>query len=827
MARRTLLISLACALLLCTESEAQTRGTTHSFRFENAPLRAALDSLLRWYDVPLVYLEKDVEGLTVTADCRACTFEEALREVLAGKGLFALMVGEQVLLQVRRGGAEPARAILAGTVTDSLTREPLIGASVALRNVGSEQIIRWGLTNEFGFFSLTRIEPGIYSLEIRSIGYTTRVQRLTIAEGSSTVTAFALEPRAYLLPEVIIEGERSALAAAEGLSRGIFIRSTPTDQNQYFLEGTRIYNPQHYGGVMTTFNADALRDVQVVAGGVPPFYGGRIGGILDVTLRNGNSDGLSGTAQIGSLASTFSVDGPLDDFTSFIVSGRRSYPNILLTQRDETEPSDLRSLELLTKVSHGLSGNGRLSLSAYIGRDTYQRTVGDRAGQELANDFRWGNTTAHIRWVDVLSPSLFVHASAGYTRYGFDVNQRRSGPYSVEPSFSRYAIEDVSLRAHAEYFYDDQHTMRSGVELVHHRMEGTISEFSSQLAPLSLDGFAPWELSIYLQDQWRLIPSVTAELGGRATSFVGRQGTFSALDPRFALLVNLDDNLRLYSSFSAVTQFVHPYRNSGLFLFTPTVFYYPSTTRVRPTTSLLLSLGLVKNTDDHRYTFAVEGYYRVTQKLHEFVFDTTRYLPVEITDAVLFGEGTVYGGEVTITRRTGSVMGILRYSLSLARNRFSEINDGRPYTPRFNRTHELYLSLSYFPKDDWMFGVLCLLSSNPSPKLAPEPPQTEAPVVSTKIREVSTEFTRYTDHVDLNGGRLPGFQRLEFRIAHSFDVGALPCQASLRMVNGYGIADPFVWEISNNSDERLRWRAKLEAPDLFPLYPVLSVGVRF
>lgn len=826
MATRTFLISLLCALLSCSDVWAQKGGTTRSFRFQDVALRAALDSLLRWYDVPLVYLEKDVEGLAVTADCRACTFEEALREVLAGKGLFALMVGEQVLLQVRRDRSELTRAVVAGTVTDSLTGEPLVGASVVLRNIGSEQIIRWGMTNEFGFFSLTRIEPGIYSMEIRSVGYNTHELRMTIAEGSSAVRRFALRPREFLLPEVVIEGERSAFTAAEGLSRGIFIRSTPTDQNQYFMEGTRIYNPLHYGGVMTTFNADALRDVHVVAGGVPPFYGGRIGGILDVTLRNGNSDALSGMATIGTLSSTFSIDGPVDDATSFIVSGRRSYPNVLLSPKDESVPSDLRSLEVMTKVSHVLPGNGRLSFSGYLGRDTYQRTVQDGAGRTLSNDLRWGNTTAHVRWVDVLSPSLFVHASAGYTRYGFDVDQKRSSPYSLEPSVSHYAIEDVSLRAHAEYFYDDQHTMRSGVELVHHRMEGTISEFSSQLAPLSADGFSPWELSIYLQDQWRLVPSVTAELGGRATSFIGRQGTFSALDPRFSLLLSLEENLHLHSSFSAVTQFVHPYRHSGIFLFTPTVFYYPSTARVRPTTSLLLSVGAVKNTEDHRYTFAAEAYYRVTQKLHEFVFDTTRYIPAEITDLALFGEGTVYGGEVTVTKRTGDVVGTLRYSLSLARNRFGEINNGQPYTPRFNRTHEVYLSLSYFPKEDWMFGVQCLLSSNPSPTLELENASLRPTITLQTSRDITTEFTRYADHVDLNGGRLPGFQRLEFRIARRFVLWTVPFQATLRMVNGYGVVDPFQWEISDTPDVRLRWRAKLEAPGLFPLYPVFSVGVR-
>ena len=92
-------------------------------------------------------------------------------------------------------------------------------------------------------------------------------------------------PQEVVLEEITVEGQRSALAAAEGISRGVYIRATPSDHNQYFLEGARIYNPSHYGGVLSTFNTDALHDVRRVAGGVPPYYGGRIGGILDVTLR--------------------------------------------------------------------------------------------------------------------------------------------------------------------------------------------------------------------------------------------------------------------------------------------------------------------------------------------------------------------------------------------------------------------------------------------------------------------------------------------------------------------------------------------------------------
>ncbi len=830
MATRTFLISFLCALLVCSDMWAQKGGTTRSFRFQDVALRAALDSLLRWYDVPLVYLQKDVEGLAVTADCRACTFEEALREVLAGKGLFALMVGEQVLLQVRREESVSRTATLAGTVIDSAGGDPLMGASVVLRRSDSDRIARRGTTNTFGFFSFPNLDPGIYLLEIRSVSYKPRREIVALAEGASSLRHVALSSQEVLLPEIIVEGERSVLNASEGISRGIYVRGTPTDQHQYFLEGTRIYNPQHYGGVLSTFNTDALRDVQLVAGGVPPFYGGRIGSILDVTLKNGPTEGLSGVASVGSLQSSLAMGGPMDAATGFLVSARQSYPNIFLPTDNEHVPSDLRSLEIMTKIHHALSGNGRLSISGYLNRDSYLRGVVSGNGRLFSSALRWGNAAVHLRWVDVLSASVFVHGSVAYTRYGFDIEQSIAQTFVVpERYFSNYAIENVALRAHAEYYYDEQHTMRAGTELIRHKLHGTINTFSSQLAPLSLKGVAPWELSVYIQDQWRLTPSVTAEIGARATSFVGREGTFSAFDPRFSLVIGLEDQLHLYSSFSSVTQFIHSYRHSGISLFTPAMFFYPSTERVRPSTSLLLSSGVVGTTSDQHWTFTAEGYYRLTQKLHEFAFDTTRTITGQITDALLFGEGAVYGAEATITKRLGQLTGMLRYSLSFSRNRFSEINNGKPYTPQLHRMHEVYILLSYVPKEDWMLGLTCLVVPQ---KALPRNVRATADVpLSTevqRIRELNTaQFTRFADHIDLNGGRLPGFQRLEMRMARRFSIWGMSCQAVLRFISGYGIVDPFEWELQDSYDQRLRWRAVLVPPDLLPLYPVVSLGVRF
>lgn len=791
-----------------------------TFRFKETELRAVLDSLLRWYAVPLIYLEKDVAGKKVTAECNDCEFEEALKKVIEHQSLVARVVGSQVMLQVRQSGPDIPTATISGTITDTLAGEWLADATVLLRRASpeGEGIHRVCSTNQFGFYSLQNVRPGTYLLTIRSIGYQTLNLPITVDPGVSTTINRALYPRDVVMQEITVEGQRSAFTASEGISRGVYIRATPSDQNQYLLEGARIYNPSHFGGVLGTFNGDALRDVQTLAGGAPPYYGGRIGGILDVTLRNGREE-LSGVAGLGTLGSSLILEGPVTDQTTFLLSGRRGYPNVLMERNPaQGTRSDVGTTEVMAKLSHTLAGNSRVFLSGYFGRDAYDNSARDIAGRELFNSLRWGNTAVNLRWMSIVSPSLFVHASAVYSRYGFDMEHRLpAGGFlaATEVFPSDYFIEDLALRANAEHFYDEYHTMRGGVELIRHRFGGAIGEFSMLGAPVSMRGASAWELAVYFQDQWRLSPAVSAELGARATTFIGRQGTFSAVDPRFSILVRLDDELRLYASLSSVSQFVHPYRGSGVFLFYPALFIYPSTDGVRPATSMQISLGMEKILSGD-FSLTVESYYRLTQNMHEFFYDSS---DAAFADGILFGEGTVYGAEVTLNKRAGDVTGMMRYSFAHAKNRFAEFNGGEPYSPPFDRRHELFASLSYTLHGNWTLGALCVLASNAS-----QDSRDAAKVANIEPGSIRGESFQVP--FDVNGARFPGFQRLELRTSYRFLWGEVPVHATLRLLNGYGVLDPFAWLLRESADNRKRWSVRFDPPGLFPLYPAISVNVQ-
>lgn len=313
-----------------------------------------------------------------------------------------------------------------------------------------------------------------------------------------------------------------------------------------------------------------------------------------------------------------------------------------------------------------------------------------------------------------------------------------------------------------------------------------------------------------------------AELGGRATSFLGDQGSFSAVDPRFSLRASLDEQTVLYCSLSGINQFVHPYRNSGVFLLYPTVFWYPSTDKIRPS-SLFASLGAQEEMDDETYTASVESFYRITSNLHEFGFNTTSTVPEDLNSSILFGTGRTYGFTCSLQKRVGDLTGSITYNLSWSLEKFAEINAGKEFASPFDRRHELQLEAKYLFGKQWSLNGFCAIASGQSlpatPKLV-QPANYRYPLSVNAI-------VPYGDFLDVNGGRLPGFQRTELSLARRIVLWNVACQFSLRLLNSYGLVDPFVWNLRRSADIRSLWSVMLKKPSLVPRYPVLAFGVRF
>jgi outer membrane receptor protein involved in Fe transport len=104
-----------------------------------------------------------------------------------------------------------------------------------------------------------------------------------------------------LLPGIKSGGEASA---------GLYVRGGGPDQNLFLLDGIPVYNPNHLLGFFSVFNGEAVKNIEVIKGGMPAEYGGRLSSVISVNTRDGNKDSLKASGGIGLISSRLSVEGP-------------------------------------------------------------------------------------------------------------------------------------------------------------------------------------------------------------------------------------------------------------------------------------------------------------------------------------------------------------------------------------------------------------------------------------------------------------------------------------------------------------------------------------
>ena len=799
----------------------QTQDRTITFRGET--LGSAIDSLSRWYGISIIYREADVRGQTVRFTCERCSFEQALMGILGNTGLDAVASGRQVIVRERPRTVGEEDATIAGTITDAATGDAIGGASVLLSGRaadGTLTFLRVCPTNSFGFFSLRNVRRGSYLLAARLIGCREDSLAIEVVGGGERRLEILLRQKNIPLEEMTVEGERMTGATGSGLARGLFVRSIPGDPNEYILDGARVYNPAHFGGVLSSFHPEALNEIEVGRGGLPASFGGRIGGMLDLSLRDGMRDRVTGSAGADLLGVHAAIEGPMDDRTAFLLTARRSWPDGGIPDlASHGTPTRLGTAEVIAKVSHRIAAGARLTANGYVSSDHYTNGTTSGAGI-LSNDFRWKNSAVNVRWSAIASASTFVHASATYTRYAFTLDHAAVLP-AIELPRSTYAINDITLRAQAEHFYDASHTLSGGFEITRHALNGSVSAFTTRIAPLDLQSQEAWEMSVYARDRWEIVPDVTAELGLRGTTFNAKNGTYSGIDPRFSLHVALSPRTQTYASVTSINQFLHPYRRSGVFLVYPTPFWYPTGPTAPPTTSLQFSAGIVRSLSDDDVSLAGEVFYRNGSRLHEVRWSADA--PADLMGSIVTGRGNTYGLDIALRKRAGVFTGALSYTYTHAEQSFAELNGGQPFAPPFSRRHEVHVSAGYVPDEDWLFGVLAVLAP-----ITDEQGEDHVMLSAVDSPDRTVQNALFAgDLADVNGSRLPGFERLEIHILRRISLGGFTGHLSLRLINGYGLLDPVSWEFTPGADQRSMWRARLRTIDLFPLYPVVGMSVQF
>lgn len=768
---------------------------------------------------------------------------------------------------VARSTAPIAQSTLSGIVTEEVSGEAVIGASVLLYRDSLPETptrpFRGVVTNKFGFYSMTSIAPGTYVLVVRSVGYAPFSRSFIV---SDTTTSLRLDLRVRAedvrLGEVTVEGDRQQSAtppistvelspdfvnqmpslggekdvfrvlqllpgvkAASEISSGLYIRGGSPDQNLVLLDGVIVYNPSHLGGFLSTFNSDALLDIRLHKGAFPAEYGGRLSSVLDMTMREGTKEKVKGSGGISLISSRLTVEGPINDDATFMLSGRRMYLDLLMPLADpDGEAPRYYFYDFNAKVNSRLSESDRIFVSGYFGRDVLFSPESRNFDDEQF-DISWGNATANIRWMHIVSSSLFTNFSFIYTNYKFSTLLEENNRSNFEV-FS--GIQDLMVRGEAQYFPSEDHIIKIGLESTLHKFRVGAEQNSSNNdldeLQINLSNISSLDASLYAQDEWKITPKFSTNIGARLYYF--DQGNYLRFEPRLSASYEIADGVQLKGSFAVANQFLHLIVRNDLSL--PTDLWFPSTETIKPSQSVQGVLGISTLLFDNEYLLTVETYYKGMSNLHEYKDNAAFSFGAPLDSQFTVGSGKAYGLEVFFNKRLGSFTGWIGYTLAWTQRTFPELNNGKMFYPRYDRRHDVSLVLTYKLGESWELGATWVYGSGQA-YTVPSGQYSFDPIEGNENTDYYSSNT-YNDYTERNAYRLPAFHKLDLNFMHKFSWFNLPWELSLNVYNAYNHKNTFAQFIGydyNNSGSSGYAKRVVKRVTLFPFLPSVGLGFKF
>ena len=724
-------------------------------------------------------------------------------------------------------------ATLSGFVTDADNGESLPLASIVLT-----QVQLGAASNSSGYYAVKEVPAGTYEVEISYIGYKSWHDTLAFSDRDVRLDV-ALQVESVDLEEIVIQAERSeeleqatqssfialqveplqqmpaigeadllrslqllpGIQSASDISSGLYVRGGGPDQTAILLDHIPLYNPSHLFGFFSTFNPDAIKDIQLYKGAYPAAYGRTLGAVLDVSNREGNRQRFSSRGGISLIASRLLAEGPVGQ-GSWMLAGRRTYLEPVLSairSRGVDIPLNYYFYDFNGKVNQRW-GDDTFTVSTYWGQDDLRADIENE--NESFVDLRWGNRALTARWTRVFSPTLFGHFMAAGSSY----ENTLLFSFFATPFGIANSIRDLSLKGDVDYFANRNHTLTLG-------FLATLFEFDYSQSFNQQEQSDLYQRSVlasaYVQDEWQAGPTTRLRLGGRGTYFsVGDRLHFT---PRMSLSHALSDKIRIKAAAGMYRQYLQLVTTEA---FSGGDFWMPLDSSVEPGRSYQGVVGTEWD-PSRRYQLSVEAYY--TDLANLVVLDNAVAADSDDTrsDDIFKsgGSGWASGVEVFLQQRTGAFTGWVGYTLGWTRRTFPELNGGRTFPPKYDRRHDLSFVVSY-QAGKWRLGSNLVYATG----------QAFTPASARySLREPTTRSVKdYVLPAERNSARLLPYHRLDASASREFGLWGLDVEFYLQIFNLYSRRNEWFVQFNTKNPE-----TKPEVVKQLPIVPTLGFNFSF
>lgn len=756
---------------------------------------------------------------------------------------------------------------ISGYIKESGTNELLPYSNVYL-----PQIKNGVISNDYGFYSLL-LPEGKYIIEYSFIGYETLKKEIILTENirldaflssgfelkEVTLTAekkeidqVQMSTLKFTSKQIIelpaIGGEKDVLKAiqlmpgvqsgSEGQS-GFYVRGGTNGQNLILLDEAPVYNAQHLFGFISLFNGDALKSIDLIKGGHPARYGGRLASVLDLKMKEGDMNNYKGSLSVGLISANGTMEGPIKkDKSSFIISARKTYAEPLM-KLASGENLSYGFYDLTSKLNFSLGKNDKLYLGGYFGNDALKNIDND-----FGTNFRfgWGNSTGTIRWNHIFGNSLFSNTSIIYSHYEMGIKSTEKFEGSDFSFDYGSSINNYTLKLDFNYYPSLNHSIKFGTIQTKHRFvprtlitDDKINPNANKKITEKIDAL---EGAIYAEDEWKLNSFMKGNFGLRYSYFNVTNKFYGGLEPRGSVLLSLSNSTSLKTSYNKMYQYIHLLSGTGVGF--PTDIWIPATDNIKPQESNQGAFGIVHKVKNSGFDFTLEGYYKEMYNIISFkegasFFNLNNISGNQLTNAdwknlITNGNGNSYGMELLINYKKDSFYGWIAYTLSWVKFQFDELNFGKEFWANYDRRHDLTLVGVYKLNEkinfsaNWIFktgNAITLPLSVFDPNMHRIATQDEFIIWEGNTRSVFQHLIA-PNYGEKNQFRAEAYHRLDLNVQFRKEKKLGVRTWEIGLYNTYSRANPYYYFISRKDNQ-----IQLKRKSLFPVIPNISYKYNF
>lgn len=755
--------------------------------FQNTLLKEVITDIQKETSYFFLYRESQIAGIRITLESTEEQILEDLQRVLTPHQL-TLQIDEarnQVLL-IRSPGTEQVGGPVqvSGQVVNATTGERMPYATVYWSDGGE---ITGAAANASGQFSLVvqRDQPNL-DLTASYIGFNERTVQLDLTNQQDlTDLTFRLQPKPVQGQEILVSGfggyhpsdtlltdmidagrfsplgESNSIRALQAhpsvstgtaLNNGIHIRGSTPDGFLVQLDNMTLFNQSHLFGLLDSFNDDAIQSSGYHTGVVPAHIDAPTGGTLRLITRTGSRNQYKGKVGISNTAASGTIEGPLGEKSSWLLSTRAStmdhlnwFDNPSLIQwgldidrprqvvsggPDFTDlvlrpgPSSAQFVDLHGKTYLETSGSGRLMLSGYLGGDRTQHQANRRTRsfepgsaftyEEVKTANRWGNGILSIQYEQELRDRLYSYSTAGFSFYetSFDKDD-----FVYSRITTTGADENISIFTYPFRNRSSMNELKIHQEFEYRRkafrghLGGSWIYYRGAYSETSFDRPSYYTASdshlgvLFLQTDWNPLDVVRLQLGSRL--YYDRDGNAFLPAPRLKVDVSPLPDIRLTAGYAVNRQFLH---RISLENATTADVWILSSPSQPPAYSKEVSAGIEYAPTPLLY-LKLEGYQKTYKqlRLHEL---NTRSLENTFSNTPWFTEnsGEAKGVEVIMRNRLNHFTLTQTYALSTVSLQNPSLYGGESFHPEWDRTHSYHavLQVSVWQNVQLMFSWIMM-----------------------------------------------------------------------------------------------------------------------